>query len=46
VPLDEIADVLGYAELSAFVRAFRGWAGCPPGQWRAVAALNRPADRV
>ena len=45
VPLDEIADVLGYAELSAFVRAFRAWAGCPPGQWRAAAALNRPADR-
>ena len=45
VPLDEIAEVLGYAELSAFVRAFRGWAGCPPGQWRAAAALNRPADR-
>jgi AraC-like DNA-binding protein len=45
VPLDEIAEVLGYAELSAFVRAFRGWAGCPPGQWRAAAALNRPAGR-
>jgi AraC-like DNA-binding protein len=45
VPLDEIAEVLGYAELSAFVRAFRGWAGCPPGQWRDSAALNRPADR-
>jgi AraC-like DNA-binding protein len=45
VPLDEIAEVLGYAELSAFVRAFRGWAGCPPGQWRAAAALKRPADR-
>jgi len=45
LPLDEIAEVLGYAELSAFVRAFRGWAGCPPGHWRAEAALNRPADR-
>jgi AraC-like DNA-binding protein len=44
VPLDEIADLLGYAELSAFVRAFRGWAGCPPGQWR-EAALSRPASR-
>jgi len=42
VPLDEIAEVLGYAELSAFVRAFRGWANCPPGQWRAAAALKRP----
>jgi AraC-like DNA-binding protein len=45
LPLDEIADVLGYAELSAFVRAFRGWAGCPPGRWRAAAALNPPAGR-
>ena len=45
LPLDEIADVLGYAELSAFVRAFRGWAGCPPGQWRTAAALNPPAGR-
>jgi AraC-like DNA-binding protein len=44
VPLDEIAEVLGYAELSAFVRAFHGWAGCPPGQWRAAAAIKRPAD--
>lgn len=34
VPLEEIADVLGYAEPSSFVRAFRGWANCPPGQWR------------
>jgi AraC-like DNA-binding protein len=43
LPLGEIAELLGYAELSAFVRAFRGWAGCPPGQWRAAAALKRPA---
>jgi AraC-like DNA-binding protein len=43
VPLGDIAEVLGYAELSAFVRAFCGWAGCPPGQWRAAAALERPA---
>jgi len=40
VPLGEIAEVLGYADLSAFVRAFRGWAKCPPGQWRAAAALE------
>lgn len=42
VPLDEIAEVLGYAELSAFVRAFRGWANCPPGQWREAATLKQP----
>jgi AraC-like DNA-binding protein len=41
VPLDEIAEMLGYADLSAFVRAFRGWADCPPGQWRAAARLKR-----
>ncbi len=34
VPLEEIAESLGFAELSSFVRAFRGWANCPPGQWR------------
>lgn len=33
--MGEIAAVLGYAEASVFVRAFRNWAGCPPGQWRA-----------
>ena len=33
-PLADIAEMLGYAELSAFVRAFRAWAGCPPGLWR------------
>lgn len=42
VPLGEIAELLGYADLSAFVRAFRGWAKCPPGQWRAAATLKRP----
>ncbi len=42
VPLGEIAELLGYAELSAFVRAFRGWANCPPGQWREAATLKQP----
>ncbi len=35
VPLGEMAEVLGYADVTAFVRAFRGWAGCTPGRWRA-----------
>lgn len=35
VPLEEIAEMLGFSELSSFVRAFRGWANLPPGQWRA-----------
>ena len=44
LPLGEIAEALGYAEASAFVRAFRGWAGCTPGQWRqrALAGLSPP----
>jgi AraC-like DNA-binding protein len=33
--LQDIADALGYAEAPVFVRAFRNWAGCTPGQWRA-----------
>lgn len=40
--LEDIADALGYAEASVFVRAFRGWAGVTPGQWRA-AQLKLPA---
>lgn len=35
LPLGEIAATLGFADASAFVRAFRGWAGCTPGAWRA-----------
>ena len=40
--LKDIADALGYAEAPVFVRAFRGWAGCTPGQWRAQ-QLRPPA---
>ena len=38
--LHDIADALGYAEASVFVRAFRGWAGITPGQWRARRRLS------
>jgi AraC-like DNA-binding protein len=31
----EIAVILGYADASAFTRAFRRWRGIPPLQWRA-----------
>lgn len=34
LPLDEIADALGYAAVSPFSRAFRRQANMPPGQWR------------
>ena len=34
LPLDDIADALGYAGISPFTRAFRRRAGAAPGQWR------------
>ena len=34
LPLDDIADALGYAGVSPFTRAFRRHAGTAPGQWR------------
>ncbi len=45
LPLAAIAAALGYADAPAFVRAFRAWAGCTPGQWRRRVAFNPPADR-
>ncbi|MFN3888766.1 MAG: AraC family transcriptional regulator ligand-binding domain-containing protein [Beijerinckiaceae bacterium] len=33
-PLKEISSSLGYSELSAFTRAFRGWTGQPPSRFR------------
>ena len=37
-PLTEVAFALGYSELSAFSRAFRGWTGMSPQRYR---RLNR-----
>jgi AraC-like DNA-binding protein len=34
VPLGEIAAALGYAEPPVFTRAFRGWTGMAPSEWR------------
>lgn len=34
LPLDDIADALGYAGVSPFTRAFRRRVGAAPGQWR------------
>lgn len=34
LPLADIAQLLGFAEQSAFTRAFRQWSGLPPAQWR------------
>ena len=36
----DVADTLGYADASAFIRAFRRWAGTTPAQWRARRAAR------
>jgi AraC-like DNA-binding protein len=33
-PLGEVAFLLGYSELSAFLRAFKRWTGVSAGEWR------------
>ena len=37
-PLADVATQLGFAEPSAFYRAFRKWEGCTPGQFREAPA--------
>ena len=39
--LGEIAAVLNYAEASVFTRAFRGWLGMTPSEWRRMHAPHR-----
>jgi AraC-like DNA-binding protein len=34
-PIANVADVLRYSDAGTFVRAFKHWAGLPPGAWRA-----------
>ena len=34
VSLEDIANRLGYADATAFARAFRRWSGCSPAVWR------------
>jgi AraC-like DNA-binding protein len=34
-PIADVADTLGYSDTASFVRAFKQWAGLPPGAWRA-----------
>ena len=41
-PIAEIAAALGFAEPSAFTRAFKAWSGATPARWRAA---RRSADR-
>ena len=41
-PLAEVAELLGYGELSAFTRAYRRWYGEPPSKgWQAAASSTR-----
>jgi AraC-like DNA-binding protein len=40
ISLTDIAGSLGYAESSAFSRAFQRWSGAPPSARRSVAARN------
>lgn len=47
VSLTEIAQLLGYSELSAFSRSFRRWYGCSPRQWLCDSTLAyRSADEA
>lgn len=39
----EIGLILGYADASAFTRAFQRWHGMAPGQWRSLAAAGNDA---
>ena len=40
--LAEVAELLGYGELSAFTRAYRRWYGEPPSKgWQAAASSTR-----
>jgi len=34
LPLSKISTALGYADSTAFIRAFKHWSGTPPAQWR------------
>lgn len=36
LPVSAVADALGYAEASVFVRAFRRWSGVTPERWRSI----------
>lgn len=40
--MTQLADLLGYADLSAFSRAFSRWFGVPPSRWRMT--TERPPD--
>ncbi len=39
--VDQVATALGYADASAFVKAFKKWSGQRPGRWREEHATGR-----
>jgi len=41
-PAQEIAEILGYSDATAFSRAFRRWSGMAPTKWRASKARATP----
>jgi AraC-like DNA-binding protein len=41
----EIAAALGFAEPSAFIRAFKAWSGTTPARWRAARNGAGPAAK-
>ena len=43
MPIQEIAATLSYAAPGAFSRAFKGWTGKTPQEYRAAAVRNRAA---
>jgi AraC-like DNA-binding protein len=43
--IKEIADRLGFSEVSAFHRAFKRWTGTTPGQYRNAHRRSASADR-
>lgn len=46
VPVETIAERLGYSSSTAFIRFFRARFGTPPGVWRHISAdRHRPSDR-
>ena len=45
LPLSEIANALGYAEASPFVRAFSRWSGTTPTAWRQAKSSRRVRPR-
>ena len=42
LPVEEIAQLLGYTEPGNFSHAFRRWTGQSPSQWRQAQAVNTP----